>query len=197
MKLWKVAVLCVAVVAVFSFAGCGGPDTVQPDGKPAWVDKAGGAFPGDKDRALYAVGMAGYDPNPRMQDLVAMNTARTELARQMETYVANLIKDFMQSHQDFADPKAASSIQFVQSVSKSVTEATLRGSRRVDSWTDAATKTKYVLVRMDTKDVLAEVPKVASARAREQQAELFKAKTEEALKALDAELEKRREALGE
>jgi hypothetical protein len=195
MKAVKVLCVVVMLVGLVSFSGCGTPEQGRASGAPGWVSRGSGEFPGDRGRALYAVGMAGYDPNPRMQDLVAKNTGRTEMARQMETYVANLIKDFMQSHKDFADPSSASSIQFVQSVSKSVTEATLRGSKMVDSWRDPESKTLYVLMRMDLKDMMADVQSTAQKKAREQQANLFKAKTDEALKALDAELEKRKKAV--
>lgn len=192
MKLLKIVCLVVMFAGLVSFMGCSSTPPSGPSGAPAWVMQGAGAFPGDRNKALYAVGLCAFDPNERLQRDVAYNAARVELSRQMNTYVANLIKDFMQSHKDYADPSTASSIQFYQSVAKSVTEATLQGSIPVDSWRDPQTKTFYVLMRMDLKDMLPSVQDTATKKAREAQAELFKAKTDEALKALDAELEKRK-----
>jgi len=206
MKLGKVLAI-LAVFAIIFAVGCSsGPEDRVGEGRgitgdpnePSWVSRGSGEFPGDVGKALYAVGMAGYDPNPRLQDMVAKNTARTEMARQIETYVAAMMKDFMQSHKDFADPKSASSIQFVQAVSKSVTEATLVGSKQINAWREPQTKTQYVLMTMPLKSVYSGAGKKAiMKKARERQAEVFKAKADEALKALDGELEKRRKAVEE
>jgi len=176
---------CVLAMIVVFAPGCRSTD------KPDWVQRG----TKEESKMLYAMGLSAKDPNMRMQLEVAKNMARTELGRMMETYVAAMIKDFMQSHKDFVDPTAASSIQFVQAVSKSVTEATLVGSQVDDQWKDPESGMLYVLMKMPKKDIVGQAKKTASKKAREQQAELFKAKAEEALKALDAELDKKHKAV--
>lgn len=171
------------LVGLAMVAGCAG--------KPAWIDKGADAFSSkDQEKNLYAVGLAAKDPNPAMQKTVAVNSGRVAMAGNLRTYVAALVKDFMQSHKDFADPSSASSIQFTSSVSKSITDADCIGSQVRNSWTDPKTGTLYVLLVMP-KNQAVEVasPKIMK-KAREQQAELFKKKADEALKELDGELNK-------
>lgn len=184
MKRWILVTAFVGLCGLL--AGCG-PSNKAPD----WVSRGSGVFPGDKGQALYAVGTAGFEQNPTLQSRLAKNDARVELASQMQVYVASLMKDFMQAHKDYADPNNSSSIQFTQSVSKSITEATLTGSTQIEAWTDPATKTYYVLLTMPLRDALkqSQTPMMAAARA--QAAEVFKEKADAALKELDAEIQKR------
>jgi hypothetical protein len=128
-----------------------------------------------------------------MQMTAARNAAVRELAASVETYVANLVKDFMQSHKDFADPSAASSIQFVQSVSKSVTEATVREAQQIEGWKDPDTGTQWVLLEMPIKAIHQHMVDVANRAARKKESAAFGEKTDEALGALKTELKKKEE----
>lgn len=180
-----------------TYVGCSskGPVTGCPD-EPKWLSRGPGVFPGDKGRALYAVGMADYDANERMQRKVAGQDARVELANQMQVYVASMVKDFMQSHKDFADPSNASSIAFTSAVSKSITESTLYGSQMIDSWRGCDGKKMYMLFTMPVGEALNQAKASVMAKAREKAAETFKAKADEALKELDAEIDKRKQVEG-
>lgn len=201
MKRWMMLGLFVAVMGLMA-VGCQSSGGAMGNhggvsgstDEPKWVSRGSGIFPGDKGRALYAVGMSTYEPNERLQRKLAGQDARVEIANQMQIYVAAMVKDFMQSHKDFADPKNSSSIAFTSAVSKSITEATLYGSTMLDSWRDPQTKNLYMLFTMPLGKALEESKAAVMAKAREKAAETFKAKADEALKELDSELDKRKAA---
>lgn len=177
--------LFITVVTLAAMVGCAG--------EPSWVSKGGAAF-SEKDQAkyYYAIGVAEPNANTAMQLKMAETGARVQLASNMNSYVANMVKDFMQTHKDYCDPDSASSIQFVQSISRSITDADIIGAQQVDSYKNDK-GVLYVLYRLDRAEATAKANKTIMAKAREQQANLFKAKAEEALKELDAELEKKRQ----
>lgn len=153
--LWVLAVLSV----LGAFVGCSSTPTGQGN-LPSWVTRG---RPDNADRdTLYAVGMSTSDPNERMMLTKARQDARTELSKQVMSYVVSLVKDFMQSHRDFADPKSSSSIAFTRAVSKSVSEALLEKSEQIDSFKDPASGNLYVLYQMPA----SMIRKNAEARAR-------------------------------
>ena len=188
----KVAVVS-AVLAVIMLAGCAsGPG-------PEWVRKGSGAFPGDRGNAIYGVGLAAKDPNPRLQRDKARMGARAELARTGKVYVAELIKDFMQQHRDWFDQEYASSVEFYQQAGKAVTEATLYGSQEIDSWFDRDgdymhAGTLYVLMILPLDNEFFDVAqKQYESLIRRHQAQLLKKEADAALKELDEELKKARQ----
>ena len=131
--------LLILLASLFLILACGakkGGYTKLPSDTPDWVIKGGGAFKSEKGTALYGVGINTFDPNPAMHRQTADARARQDLAKIIDTYVGSLMKDFMQSHKDFQNPEASSSVQFVSVVSKNVTDATLSGSQIIDHWTD-------------------------------------------------------------
>lgn len=187
----KTAMVLAVVLAVVMMVGC--------SSVPEWVQKGSGAFPGDRGKACYGVGLAGPDLNPRLQRDQGRANARMELARSIKLYAAELIKDFMQKHKDWVDPKDAGSIEFYQEASKQVTEATLYGSQEINTWYDSGGKrgvkgTLYVLMVLPLDNQFFDAAqKKYDALMREYQARLFKNKTDQALKELDEELKKARQ----
>jgi len=195
----------VAVALVLGIvAGCAEKEVIKPVEplgiqRPQWVTRGSGAFPGDRGKCMYGVGIASKDPNKALQRQAARARGRAELAAQLNTYVAAMMKDFMQSAKDYCDPSANSSIEFVQSVSKNVTDASLFFSTEMDSWEDPSDGTLYCLMMVPIDEVLDQAKEKAKAlaqKAREERAEVFKNKTEEALQQLDKEIDKRRKVEG-
>jgi len=167
----------------------GGGVTGNPK-EPDWISKGAGAFPGDRGKFLYAVGSSAKDFNWSMTITRAKDRGRQELARVVETEVASMIKDFMEAHKDYADPKSASSIEFTQIVSKSVSAATLNGAALQDSWTNTADGTYYALMRMAVEDVVETAKKAAQAEG-QKKAVFVKEAADKAFTELQAEIEKR------
>lgn len=178
---------CVAGVFVLlavTLVGCGG--------KPYWVQNMAPKSP--DPNMLYAVGIAAKGMNERMELQTARNKAKVELAGNIDQYVAALTKDFMQSARDFNDPNLDSSIQFVSTVSKSITAANVRGTQELDKWRDPKDGTLYVLsavpksaVRahlMDVAERKARAQEAAAAKKSQKEADKMKAQTDSALKDL-------------
>lgn len=187
----------VAGLVFLCISGCStpGPVTGCPD-EPKWVSKGSGTFPEKKGKAIYAVGMAEYDANEAAQRVVAEQNARVELASQLQTYVAAMLKEFMESHKDLADPSSSSSIVFAQSVSRSVTAATLHDSRMQDSWRHCDGKRLYMLFTMPLGEALKQARDPIMQKAKEEAAGTFESKAAAALQELDAEIQKRQRLEG-
>ena len=75
--------------------------------------------------AIYGVGMA-KKQNPNLARQTAVARARAEVAMQVETKVSSMLKDFMQ---ESGVGENAQSLEFTQSVSKQVSDRSLRGCR--------------------------------------------------------------------
>ena len=179
-----------AIAAMALLAACGGA--------PKWVTMQGAAFDDNGATALYGVGMAKIGPNLAATRAKAEARARAELAKQIETYASSFIKDFMEEHKDYmADDASASSTEFFSSVAKNIAEATLVGSMVVDTYRgDDGYWYSLVKLPLDSKFLDAFKARVA-AQLREKQNVILKEKTNDMLRELDKELEKksRRQAM--
>lgn len=201
-------VKCLVVLAVVVvFAGCssgpeatptpkktglsGGGVTGNPN-EPAWVSQAGAAFPGDRGKAIYAIGDSMPDLNMSLTITRARERGRIEMARIIESSVTSMVKDFMESHKDYATSEQGS-IEFTQIVGKNVAQAVLNGSRQVDTWTNQADKHLFVLMKVSVEDMAEAAKKKARALA-EKKGVFIKAKADKAFADLDAQIEK---ALGQ
>jgi hypothetical protein len=161
--------------------------------------KESGAYSGEYGKAIYAVGVGNPGPDVRMQRTGARIDARAELARQQETYVAELLKMFAQQHRDWFDQEYAGSIEFFSQAAKQVTDATLSGSVPVEWWLDRKGKygpkgTMYVLMMRRLDDEFFNAAQERAKRLmRQYQEKLIKIKADNAFKELEKELEKARQ----
>ncbi|MFH1824525.1 MAG: hypothetical protein ABH873_04795 [Candidatus Firestonebacteria bacterium] len=138
-----IASICIVCFCIVIFFGCAGV-AVKPD----WVKKGSGAFPGDPSPKIYGVGVAGLDPNPAVSKEQSSTRARVEIAKTLSISVQNLVKDFMETHKDWFNlSDTAGSDEFFSSVTKTVTDQILIGSKQVDSFED--TISLYVLYSVD------------------------------------------------
>ena len=167
---------------------------------PDWVTKGSGAFPGDRGKAIYGVGIASSDPSTSTQHTMAEADARFKLARSKSAYIAELIKSFVQKHQDYYDEEGASSVQFFQQAGKQVAQATLYDTHVIDSWFDkggdlGAKGTLYVLMMNPVdSDLFNETQKQYESLIRRYKAQVIKKDADAALNELKAELQNAREA---
>lgn len=183
-----------AITSLIFVLSCGGAP-VKP-GAPDWVNKGSGAFPGDQGVVMYGVGVTGKSPNIKMMRTKSHNDARVQMAAAMETYVASFIKDFMQEHMDYMDPKSSGSQEFTSAVSKSVTEATLVGAEIVDHYNDPDGN-MYSLCRMPLdSSFLKNFSNRAAEAIRERKAAVLEGKANQMLEDLDKELEKKTQRQG-
>jgi hypothetical protein len=155
--------------------------------EPEWVTRCAGAFEDAGKEAFYGCGAVSGIQNRALQIQSADERARVDLARALDTYVAGFMKDYMSSaaSEDLSD---AEEKQFVESITKSITEATLYGSQVVDRWR-GPDDTLYSLCKVSFDNVAQSMRKAMKARAEE-----LRMNADEALRQLDEQLEKRREA---
>lgn len=170
--------------------GCGGA--------PHWV-KGVADFDDAGVTALYGVGMTKQGQNPAATRAKAESRARTELAKQIETYSTSFIKDFMNEHQDYmADPGAASSTEYFASVAKNIAEATLAGSMIIDSYDDGDNWYSLAKLPLESKFMEAFRARVAES-IRDRKLAVAEDKANQMLEELDKELVKKtdRQSLGQ
>ena len=135
---WLVIGLAVGLTA------CAGP--------PTWVEEGSGAYNKEGDRALYGVGsIVGVKNEPLAWD-AAENRARAEIAKNVETYTAYLMRDYAAST-NAADFSKSTEEQLVERAIKTFTATTLRGVRPIDRYKDEDTYTYYVLAKLSLEDM--------------------------------------------
>lgn len=192
--------VCVAVAFI---VGCNGgsrvvtpPDPPKPD-IPSWINDPEGAFPGDKGKVLYQVGMNGTVINPAMARSRAETDGRTKLAAAVQSHVTSMIKDWMAEAVDYVNPDTNSSKQFTEAVSRAVTDVTLVGSRGVKYWPDLPESGKpyYCLMSLARDDEFFKaIKEQAEKKLKETKAEekekILKVRMEDAIKSLDDYLDK-------
>jgi hypothetical protein len=185
MKLLKYSLVLLIAVGLVACAGKAKP--------PEWVIKGSGAFPGDRGKALYGVGLSEKSANLAMSRTKSSDRARQELAKILNSYVATFMKDFMEEHKDYTDPAAGGSDEFTSYVSKSVSEATLVGSQIVDRWEDEEGR-QYALAILAVDDVLNQIGEKTKAALKEKKRGVLEGRSNDMLKSLDDQLGKKRDA---
>jgi hypothetical protein len=111
----------------------------------------------------------------------ALSRARDDLARQVQVHIRNAIIDYAQ---EAGEGNNQQTLQFVETISRQVTDVTLSGARtvKIESTSDG---TVFVLVSYDTVSMM-EAAKESFAR--NETAAFAEFKADEALRRLDSEL---------
>ena len=173
--------------------------------EPAWVTKCAGAFPDAGKDAFYGCGSATGISNPSLQMQTADERARADLAKTLDTYVANFFKDFMSSasvtdktktDKDKKDKKGnkgglteTEEEQFVSSITKEITETTLNGVEISDHFRSPEDQTLFSLAKVSFDNMSKSMEKQMRQRAAE-----IKMDADDAVKEMDQQLEKRRQS---
>ncbi len=138
-----------AVGLGFILAGChhvkNGPIA---NNAPDWVNKGGGAFKDKGQDVFYGVGIFRGSMNPALARDAADDRARADVAKILNTYVADLQKDYMEAV-TAGDQSKTSDEQLVSETMKSFTKITLTGAVIVDHWKDPSDGTLYSLCKLD------------------------------------------------
>ena len=121
-------------------------------GPPTWVEEGSGAYNKDGDRAIYGVGsIVGVKNEPLAWD-AAENRARAEIAKNVETYTAYLMRDYAAST-NAGDFSKSTEEQLVERAIKTFSATTLRGVRPIDRYKDEDTYTYYVLAKLSLEEM--------------------------------------------
>lgn len=141
--IWMGAAALLALAA----AGCSGKHKLVA-GAPAWVNHGSGAFAKDDAKLFYGVGAVTGVASPSLARQTADQRARADIAAQLDTYVANLYRDFQSSTAATGGSPSVEE-QHVEGNLKSLTQVSVRGARVLEHWRDPQTDTIYALARLD------------------------------------------------
>ncbi len=134
----------VIMILAVGLTACGGP--------PTWVKKGSGALHKTDEKAFYGVGsVVGVTNEPLAWD-TAENRARAELAKDVETYTAYLMRDYAAAT-NAGDFTMSTEEQTVQRAIKTFSAVTLSGVRPIDRYKDTETQTFYVLATLSLEDM--------------------------------------------
>lgn len=143
--------LAILFFTLMILGGCSGKHKLV-SGAPDWVNRGSGAFKDNGSRIFYGVGAVTDISSQPLAVQTADQRARADIAKQLDTYVANLYRDY-QVATAAAMGKAAMEEQHVEESLKSFTQVTLRGARVIDHWKEAETNTIYSLTKLDMEGI--------------------------------------------
>jgi len=147
---------CLLAMALFVacfVVGCAGQPTMSEDPstgimqEPLWVSKGVSAFPEEIGKTFFGVGIAEGKvyPGVALRTTTAIQRGRADLAAQLRTMVSSVFKDYQKSC--FSKELEEGQMDVVtENVAKNVTDETLYGSEKRDSWTNPVTGDMYVLM---------------------------------------------------
>ncbi|CUU00958.1 LPP20 lipoprotein [Candidatus Thermokryptus mobilis] len=150
---------------------------------PSWIYKVPVS-----DVAIYAVGGADRHFDPAETRKKAIQNARAELSRIVSLRIQNLLDNWSYGNKVFE-------LGYSMRVSRTVSQAKLRGSQIVGFWIDPKTGANYALARMYRKGLIAQVRQMTANVIKQNPPENKQGKPieellNEALQQLDRELEK-------
>ena len=126
------------------------------DKKPKWVN---GNLPNSPDE-LYAVGMVTAGSNKILTQRRAEDDARQELGKLMNLKVTSIMETFYKESTDMLEKEGISSTEMTSYVTKSVSEAILKGVEIVDKYFDEDEEICYTLAKMKKEYIVPEIKKV-------------------------------------
>ena len=151
-----IARLLFAAAAVLAIAACtSGPTKVESDlglkGAPAWVNEGTNILNNKDGRLFHGVGSASPMGDMALQQSVADDRARAEIARVLTSYMDVVSSDYL------ASAKSGDSNVNEESVSrqiKSMTQVNLSGARIIGHWRDTkTTNVIYSIAELDMNHV--------------------------------------------
>jgi hypothetical protein len=149
----KVMFLAVVISAVGMIFGCQGKHKLV-SAAPDWVNRGSGAFEDEGEKVFYGVGaVTGISSQP-LAVRTADQRARADIAKQLDTYVANLYRDY-QTSTAAAMGKQVLEEQHVEESLKTFTQVSVHGARVMDHWKEPETNTIYSLVRLNLEGIKA------------------------------------------
>ncbi len=151
---WSIAALLIVMLAALA-AGCSGKHKMVA-GAPDWVNRGSGAFKDSGARVFYGVGAVSGIESRSLAMQSADQRARADIARQLDTFVTGLYRDYQTSTLAVAG-KSPVEEQHVDDTLKNLTRISVHGARVIDHWRDPRTDTLYALARLDLEGIKASV----------------------------------------
>lgn len=186
--------------AAFAFAGLLAISIMTGcRGVPGWVVRGSDAFSGDQGNAIYAVGAAAQETDSELQGAIARMNARAALAGIEREYVATLLRQFVENHEEWFDREYAATVKLYQQACEQVIDATRLDTTEVTTWLDKGGShtekgTLYALIILPLDDDFFDaVQQTYEGLIRSHTDKLLKAEPDAVFEELDAELKRVRE----
>lgn len=135
--------------------GCSGKNKLVADG-PDWINRGSGAFKDQGSRVFYGVGAVAGISSQSLAVQTADQRARADIARQLDTFVNGLFRDYQTSTVAVLG-RAPMEEQHVEDSLKNITRISVHGAKVIDHWRDPETNTIYSLARLDLEGIKATV----------------------------------------
>ena len=183
--------ICVAAISV----ACGGTKNIQPAGMeneqtgefagaPKWVT-TGCSNLEDLKGSFCGVGSSAVGDDISMARDIAQGRGRTEIAKNLQTDVASMLKDYRARQRKEGKGQT---VEDVESVSKLVTDTTVAGAVLKDTWI-SKNNNLYALMVMDVEAFKSGLDKIKDLSAEVK--EVIRKQANRAHKELDAAVEKK------
>ena len=196
-------VLAALLLGVATLAACGGKDRgpeepprpgstfqAELEGAPDWVLQSCEAYYDDATDVICGVGSVAGTRNISLARSTAQARGRTEIARTLNTRVESMLRDYQATVTGgSAFGTAADDEQFIQDVSRQITDTAVPGARLVDTWV-SNTGTMWVLMALDLEQFESALGRMEQLDARVREA--VEQRAMEAFGDLDEALERRR-----
>ena len=157
-KIFSLSLLVFITILLFSCRSNpdvgAGSQRLQPGSFPEPIRQA---ILNAEDEALIGIGTARLTSGAQSR-VIATNRARAEIARQMNSMVDDMIRDYQASSE--VDPQAA--LSFQENITVTLSRADVSGARVVEIYTDTDS-TVWVVVVMDRAGVVREISQAQSA----------------------------------
>ncbi len=185
-------IILTLIIAAFGLLiiGCGSSTPTVSSSAPAWVNKSGGFYEGDRGKAFYGVGASTGLTNVQLRRTAAETNARADLARMFQTRVQDLVKIYSAAIQ--AGPDNATSEEALTSqITRSLTDMELSGTTVIDHYFDPNTQTEFALAMLDAEGFKNSLDKVK--QLNEQVKMQVKFNAQKGFEELDQQIEKNKQ----
>ena len=173
--------ILVLVMAFFAF-GCksAGPAQVSDPTMPPWVNEQ------PPEGMLWGIGVSS-NAQQQMRMTMADSGARADIARQLQVLAQGMVTDYSREAGGINNTAA---MQFQESVSRQIAQATLSGAVREVMWTTPDGKTLWVRLKMSKADAAKSAAEQAQKAIESESARYAEFKAMDALKMMEQQLDK-------
>jgi len=177
----KIFVSVFILIFVFIVFSCkSGPAGVSDPDMPPWVNEKPPAG------MLWGIGVSS-NTQQQMRMTMADSGARQDLARQLSTMAQGMVTDYSREAGGINNTAA---MQFQETVSRQIAQATLQGASRDQMWTTKDNKTLWIRLEMSKDDAARSVADMTQRAIDSEAARYAEFKAMDALKMMDMQIEK-------
>jgi hypothetical protein len=179
----KSFVLCLAAMLVLCFAGCKSSPSaagVSDPSMPPWINEQ------PPEDILWGIGV-GSEAQTQMRLTMADTRARADIARQLNTLVQNMVVDYAREAGGIDNTAA---LQFAETVTRNVTEASLTGAVRDMMWNTSDNKDLWVRIKISKADAAAAAAAQAQKAIENEASRYAEFKAMDALRMMESQLDK-------